>query len=122
MPASEPVMLWYRTVRGKEFNIYFSSRARAKETLKILKQQKVVQTYNKGRCCRALITKVERCPLCKKVMTRDNPRNEIVPLLNCKPEKGLFHAHRNCCEKHKIPYRIYDIKDKQNPNKVIYPK
>lgn len=121
MPVSRPALLWYRTVRGKEYTVYFSSAARARVALKNLKKQGIIQTYNKGRCARALISPADRCPFCTKVMIKDNKRDEIVPVLN--NVNGRFAmAHRSCCEKAKVAYRHYDASDKKSPNKVIHPK
>lgn len=112
------VTLEYTTVRGKHVIVVLESKTKAMETLKRLKEMKIVQTYAKGRKTRSLILTAYYCPICNKIMPV-NGKN-VVTLLN--PIGREFSAHRSCCEKAKVPYRMYDPKKGANANWVVYPK
>jgi type III secretion system FlhB-like substrate exporter len=116
---AQKVSLAYTTVKGKHFEVVLESKAKALETLKKLKQFGIVETYAKGRKTRSRIYGVTYCPICNKIM--DTTRKNEVHILNPTSMKQI-KAHRSCCEKAKIPYRLYDDKNIGNENMIIYPE
>jgi hypothetical protein len=115
---TQRVYLQYRTVKGKQFLVVLDSKAKALETLHRLKKMGIVQTYAKGRKTRSLILPVHYCPICKKIL--DIHGRKSVTLLDWMGK--AMDAHRSCCEKAKIPYRLYDATNKGNENTIVYPK
>jgi NAD dependent epimerase/dehydratase family enzyme len=108
-------------VKGKEVIVVLESKSKALATLKRLKKYGIVKTYAQGRKTYSLIQEADYCPICKKIMASWRKNNFTVPILNPKSSKHLM-AHRSCCERAKVPYRLYNVKDRKNPNKIVYPK
>jgi len=115
---TDRVTLQYTTVKGKNFIVVLESKTKALETLRKLKEMGIVQTYAKGRKTRSLIMTAEYCPICTKIMPVSG-KNVVTLLHNVGRH---YNAHRTCCEKAKVPYRMYDASKGADANWVVYPK
>ena len=116
---TQRVSLEYTTVKGKNVLVVLESKAKALATLKRLKKMGIVKTYAQGRKTRSLILTVHYCPICKKIMPVSG--KNVVCVLNPISPQSLM-AHRSCCEREKVSYRLYDPTNKGHENTVVHPK